>query len=75
MPPQAKGPFDLIFCDAPYGQNIPVRALQNAFDNGWIASGALIIIETEKDTDLRDFPFASLRLEKQYGQTTLYFFE
>jgi len=75
MPPQAKGPFDIIFCDAPYGQNIPATSLQNAFDNGWIAEGALIIIETEKEKNISDFSFAALKLEKIYGQTKLHFFE
>lgn len=75
MPPQAKGPFDIIFCDAPYGKNIPEAALQNAFEHEWIAKGALIIIETEKEKTIPDFSFATLQSEKIYGQTKLHFFE
>ena len=75
MPSQAKGPFDLIFCDAPYNKNIPAVALQNAYNYGWIAQNALIIVETEKADNVISLSFMTSKIQKIYGNTMLHFFE
>ena len=38
-------PFSLIFLDPPYGQELAAPALTAARDGGWLAPGALIIVE------------------------------
>jgi 16S rRNA (guanine966-N2)-methyltransferase len=38
-------PFTLVFCDPPYGQGIAERALASARAGGWLAPGALIVVE------------------------------
>jgi 16S rRNA (guanine966-N2)-methyltransferase len=38
-------PFALVFCDPPYGQGLAERALASARAGGWLAPGALIVVE------------------------------
>lgn len=45
MPPQAA--FTLAFLDPPYGRDLAPRALTTLRDGGWLAPGALCIVEEE----------------------------
>ena len=38
-------PFSLVFLDPPYGQGLAERALASALAGGWLAPGALIVVE------------------------------
>ncbi len=38
-------PFDLVFADPPYGQHLGERALAAAVEGGWLAPGALVVLE------------------------------
>jgi 16S rRNA (guanine966-N2)-methyltransferase len=38
-------PFALIFCDPPYGQGLAERALAGARAGGWLAPGAIVVVE------------------------------
>jgi 16S rRNA (guanine966-N2)-methyltransferase len=38
-------PFGLVFADPPYGRAMAERALASARDGGWLAHGALAIVE------------------------------
>lgn len=38
-------PFSLIFLDPPYGEGLAERALAAALAGGWLAPGALIVVE------------------------------
>jgi 16S rRNA (guanine966-N2)-methyltransferase len=38
-------PFNLVFCDPPYGRGLAEKALAAARDGGWLAPDALIVIE------------------------------
>jgi 16S rRNA (guanine966-N2)-methyltransferase len=38
-------PFALVFLDPPYGQNLATAALAAARSGGWLAPGALIVVE------------------------------
>lgn len=37
--------YDLIFCDPPYGRGLAEIALSGARSGGWLAPGALVIVE------------------------------
>ncbi len=50
-PKQAAHPCGLVFLDPPYGQDLPAQALTALSRAGWIAPGALIVIETGRDED------------------------
>lgn len=43
--PTATAACDLIFLDPPYGKGLGEKALQVAWDTGWMAPGALIVWE------------------------------
>jgi 16S rRNA (guanine966-N2)-methyltransferase len=38
-------PFGLVFIDPPYGQSLADKALASARAGGWLAGGALIVVE------------------------------
>jgi 16S rRNA (guanine966-N2)-methyltransferase len=38
-------PFDLVFCDPPYGKGLGERALISAAQGGWLKDGALCVLE------------------------------
>ncbi len=44
-PPPAPAPFSLVFLDPPYGQDLAPRALAALRAAGWIAPGALVVVE------------------------------
>ena len=42
-------PFALVFLDPPYGKGLAEKALVSARDGGWLAPGALIVVEEAAD--------------------------
>jgi 16S rRNA (guanine966-N2)-methyltransferase len=38
-------PFDLVFCDPPYGQGLAEKALAGARAGGWLNPAALVVVE------------------------------
>jgi 16S rRNA (guanine966-N2)-methyltransferase len=38
-------PFGLVFCDPPYGKGLGEKALLAAAESGWLADGALVMLE------------------------------
>ncbi|MEZ5827288.1 MAG: 16S rRNA (guanine(966)-N(2))-methyltransferase RsmD [Hyphomicrobiales bacterium] len=38
-------PFDLVFCDPPYGKGLGERALAAATDGGWVTAEAIAVLE------------------------------
>ncbi|EFG85835.1 16S rRNA (guanine(966)-N(2))-methyltransferase RsmD [Novacetimonas hansenii] len=50
LPPrEAATPAGLVFLDPPYGRDLPAAALATLERGGWIAPGALLIVETAAD--------------------------
>lgn len=50
-PVVTQGPFDLVFCDPPYGRGLGERALASAREGGWLSAGALIVWEEAADAE------------------------
>lgn len=44
-------PFSLVFLDPPYGQGLADKALASAQGGGWLAPGALIVVEEAAEAD------------------------
>ena len=42
-------PFSLVFLDPPYGKGLAEQALSSAREGGWLAPGALIVVEEATD--------------------------
>ena len=67
--------FSLVFCDPPYDKGLAARALESALKGGWLARGALIIVE-EKTGAADILPEGIKHLEtRNYGETSLTFAE
>lgn len=42
-------PFSLVFCDPPYRRGLGEQALASALAGGWLAPGALVVLEEAAD--------------------------
>ncbi|HSF94674.1 MAG TPA: 16S rRNA (guanine(966)-N(2))-methyltransferase RsmD [Thermohalobaculum sp.] len=67
-------PFDLIFADPPYGTDLGLRALDSAHDGGWIAPGAILVLEGAADDPLPERPWLELADRRSYGETRIAIF-
>jgi len=47
-PAHAIEPFSLVFLDPPYGKGLADKALMSLRDGGWLAPGALLVVEEAK---------------------------
>ena len=72
--PPATEAYNLIFSDAPYGQNLSVPAICGAAQKGWIVPGALCLVETRKDEEpVLPADFAQID-ERIYGIAKISFY-
>jgi 16S rRNA (guanine966-N2)-methyltransferase len=63
------GAFGLVFLDPPYEQDLAPRALASAVQGGWLASGAIAVIEDSRRATVA-LPQAFLSLEQRiWGDT------
>jgi 16S rRNA (guanine966-N2)-methyltransferase len=46
-------PFSLVFCDPPYGQGLGERALASALAGGWLAEGAVAVLEEDAAAEIQ----------------------
>ena len=67
LPPLFEKPFNIVFLDPPYGQNLGRYALESAVQKGWVAPQALIVWEESAPMDPGvDFELLDSR---QFGDT------
>lgn len=72
-PGRARGDFDLVLMDPPYGKGLAEQALAALGRGGWLADGALIVMETDRRDSL-DLPDGfELLEERTYGRARLHF--
>lgn len=72
-PPPARTPCHLVFLDPPYGKALAGPALRALAGKGWLAPGAVVVVEIATDDPLdlpEGFPVLDERL---YGETRLVF--
>ncbi|MCP5431938.1 MAG: 16S rRNA (guanine(966)-N(2))-methyltransferase RsmD [Alphaproteobacteria bacterium] len=71
-PGTVPAPFDLVFCDAPYGSEAHLPSLASAAQ-GWLAPGALAVVETAAG-EAESVPEGFAALDgRVYGETRLAF--
>jgi 16S rRNA (guanine966-N2)-methyltransferase len=64
-------PFDLIFCDPPYGKGLGERAIAAASQGGWVAPGAVAVIEEHAERTIEwPAPFQEID-RRRYGETAI----
>lgn len=71
--PSELPPFSLIFCDAPYHQDLSNTVLQNLIDKNYLCHDAIICIETQKSYLLTLPPHIHLMDKRDYGITSIHF--
>lgn len=69
--PGAGGPFNLVFLDPPYRQNLIPPALASLQAGGWLASEALIVAEHAADEELRLVDSFTPIDSRNYGGTAI----
>jgi 16S rRNA (guanine966-N2)-methyltransferase len=68
----AGGPFDLVFLDPPYRQNLIAPTLKGLSTGGWLAKHALLMVETAKGESYDMNGFVRLDV-RDYGDTEVAF--
>lgn len=71
---RARGSFDVVFIDPPYGEGQLSPALRSAVRNGWLADGALVAAEVEARLPLdpeRENEALVPIADRTYGQTRI----
>lgn len=66
-------PFGLFFADPPYGKGLAVKALAAARSGGWLAPGAVAVVEEREDAELVLPGGFTLVQRRIYGDTAVYF--
>ena len=62
-------PYDLVFADPPYHRGLAAAALASARDGGWVAPGAIVVVETALDEEPPALPGLALADDRHYGDT------
>lgn len=66
-------PFQLLFADPPYGKGLGEQSLGAAREGGWLANGAVCVLEERADVEPA-LPEGFATLDKRvYGDTALHF--
>lgn len=73
MPASAGGPFDLVFLDPPYRQGLIAPTLSSARAGGWLAEGAVAVVECAAEEAVPVAEGFGLIAERRYGDTRLAF--
>ncbi len=66
-------PFTLMFCDPPYRKGLAERALDSARGGGWLATGALVVVEEAADVTVAIPEGYVLEERREAGETQLLF--
>ena len=68
-------PFSLVFADPPYGQGLGELALASAHAGGWLAPGALAILEEAAEAPFTLPEGFGVADERHYGDTVVRFLD
>ena len=66
-------PFSLVFLDPPYGKGLAEKALVSARDGGWLAAGAMVVVEEAADAGLKAPPGFEELERRRYDDTEVVF--
>jgi 16S rRNA (guanine966-N2)-methyltransferase len=66
-------PFSLVFADPPYGKGLAERALASALAGGWLAPGALLVVEEAAQSRFTAPPGFTELERRPYDTTELVF--
>ena len=63
------GQFDLVLLDPPYGKGLGEAALTSAIEGGWLAPGAVVVLEERSSTAVTLPTELALLDRRVYGDT------
>jgi 16S rRNA (guanine966-N2)-methyltransferase len=66
-------PFNLIFCDPPYGKALGEAALISADKGGWLSKNAIVVLEETAQATTTLPPAFTLQEQRIYGDTQVVF--
>jgi 16S rRNA (guanine966-N2)-methyltransferase len=70
-PAQTLAPFDLIFCDPPYGKGLGEAGLRSAVEGGWVNPDAIAVMEERAGFEITlPAPFEIID-SRDYGDTQI----
>ncbi len=64
-------PFDLVFCDPPYGKGLGEQALASAAAGGWLKPDALCVLEERANAEVALPPGFEVLEERHAGESKL----
>ncbi len=64
-------PYDLIFADPPYDKGLGERALASALAGGWVAPGAVVVLEQEAGESAPEINGLIQTDQRHYGDTMI----
>jgi 16S rRNA (guanine966-N2)-methyltransferase len=67
-------PFDLVFADPPYGKGLGDKALTSLLGGGWLAPGAVLVLEEAERATVTTPEGLALLDRRTYGDTQVLFF-
>lgn len=68
-------PSDLVFVDPPYGKGLGEKAIASALAGGWIAQGALIVLEERKNATIETLSGTEIVDRREYADTAVTFLD
>lgn len=66
-------PFDLVFLDPPYGKGLGEKALSSALKGGWLAEGALLVLEEAAEAEFALSEGFDVLDRRVFGDTQMVF--
>lgn len=73
--PKAKQPYEIIFLDPPYFENLASKALTSLYNNNWLAPDAIIILELALKEDFTPPSFCKIFDMRNYGRCKIIFMQ
>ncbi|MEX0970783.1 MAG: 16S rRNA (guanine(966)-N(2))-methyltransferase RsmD [Paracoccaceae bacterium] len=67
-------PYGLLFVDPPYGKGMGERAIASALAGGWVAPGAVVVLEEAARSSVAPIAGLTERDARRYGDTTIRIF-
>ena len=69
--PCREAAYDLIFADPPYGKDLGEKALASAIAGGWVAPGAVVLLEQKAGETEPEVDGLSQADQRRYGDTMI----
>jgi 16S rRNA (guanine966-N2)-methyltransferase len=68
-PSAPQSPYTLVFADPPYNKGLGEKALISLRDGGWLATGAIVVLEEAEKATVAEVTGLNLIDQRSYGDT------